>query len=178
MSGWHYQFLSIIFHTPMKNLHDLFTRELQDIYDAEHQVQEALPTLIENASSPDLKRGFQEHLEQTKIQIQRLEIIRDDLDMELTGKKSIGMQGIIAEGEELIQENADPEVKDAGLIAAAQKVEHFEIACYGTAITHAKLMKHDTATQLLKETLDEEEKTDEKLSKMAEKGINKQAMEM
>jgi ferritin-like metal-binding protein YciE len=162
----------------MKNFHDLFVHELQDLYDAENQVTRALPQLIENASSPELKKGFEEHLKQTKIQIERLEVIRDELDIELEGKKCAGMKGIIEEGQELLREDIAPDAKDAGLIAAAQKVEHYEIAGYGTAATYAKMMKHDTALKLLHETLEEEKKTDEKLTGLAKAKVNKEAMEL
>ena len=160
----------------MHNLQDLFVHELQDLYSAEMQITQALPLMIEATKNSELKKGFEMHLEQTKKQIERLKEIEKELGFSLEGKECKGMKGLLAEGQSLLQEDSDPEVLDAGLISAAQRVEHYEIAGYGTAATYAKLMKHKKALKLLKETLDEEEKTDKKLSKLAEKGINKKAV--
>ncbi len=162
----------------MHTLHDLFTHDLQDLYDAERQITKALPKMIQAASSPQLKKGFEKHLEQTKQQLKRLEKIHASLDIKMNGVHCKGMEGLLKESDTLLQEEADPEVLDAALIAAAQKVEHYEIAAYGTAVTWAKRMKHTEEAKLLAQTLDEEEKTDKKLSELAEKKINQKANSM
>jgi ferritin-like metal-binding protein YciE len=159
----------------LQTLHDLFILELQDLYDAENQILEALPKMAEAASDEKLRKGFQEHVKQTEDQIARLKEIANQLEFDLQGKKCKGMEGLIKEGEELLKEKVDQAVLDAALIGAAQKVEHYEIAGYGTAITYAKLMNHTEAEKLLKETMNEEETTDEKLTKLAEGGINEEA---
>lgn len=161
----------------LKSLESLFVEELQDLYDAEKQITSALPKMAKAANSKELKQGFEEHLEQTKEQISRLEQIFDELEEKPTGKKCVGMEGLIKEGEKLIEEkNADPDARDAGLIAAAQKVEHYEIAGYGTARTYAEQLGKDHFADLLQTTLDEEYQTDEKLTSMAVERINWQAM--
>jgi len=159
----------------LESMHSLFVHELQDLYDAETQILQALPKMAEAASSPELKKGFEEHRRQTEGQVQRLEQIFQQLNASSKGKKCKGMAGLIAEGEELIKEKADPDVKDAGLIACAQKVEHYEIAGYGSARTWAQIMGQQQACQLLQQTLDEEGETDKKLTRLAERGINKEA---
>ncbi len=160
----------------MNSLEDLFVETLKDLYSAEHQIIKALPKMVKAANSPDLQKDFQDHLEQTKMQAQRIEqIFNDGVEGTPRGKKCVGMEGIIREGDEVISENAAPDVKDAGLIAAAQKVEHYEMAGYGTARTYAQMLGHEKAARLLQQTLDEEEQTDKKLTKLAESGINQQA---
>jgi ferritin-like metal-binding protein YciE len=158
----------------MENLKDLFLDELKDIYSAENQITKALPKMAKTAKSPDLKKGFELHLEQTKGQIARLEQIFDELGESPKGKKCHGMEGLLEEGKELMGEDAEPEVMDAGLISAAQRVEHYEIAAYGTVKTYAELLGMSKAAKLLDETLKEEKDTDQKLTGLAGK-INVQA---
>ncbi len=158
----------------MEDLKDLFVDELKDLYSAENQITKALPKMAKTASSPDLKQGFELHLEQTKGQIARLEQIFEELGESPKGKKCHGMEGLLEEGKELMGEDAEPEVMDAGLISAAQRVEHYEIAAYGTVKTYAELLGMSKASKLLEETLSEEKETDKKLSGLAG-GINVQA---
>jgi ferritin-like metal-binding protein YciE len=157
-------------------LQELLVDELKDLFNAENQIIEALPRMAKAASSPELTRAFEKHLEETRGQMTRLEQIGRALDVKLTGKKCKGMEGLIDEGEELIQEGLAETALDAGLIGAAQKVEHYEMAAYGTARTHAKLLGHDKVARLLQQTLDEEGATDEKLTTIAERVINAQAL--
>lgn len=164
---------------PMKvdSLEKLFVESLKDLYDAEHQLIKALPKMAETASSPDLKRGFQQHLEQTHQQVNRLEQIFSTLNHKPAGKKCMGMEGLIKEGEEHMKELEDyPDVLDAGMIAAAQKIEHYEISGYGTARAYAELLGKQDAVRLLTQTLDEEAQTDEKLTMLAETHINRNAL--
>jgi ferritin-like metal-binding protein YciE len=161
----------------LETLQDLFVEELRDLYNAENQILKALPKMAKNASAPGLQAAFQEHLEQTKGHVERLETIFTRLDKKAKGKRCKAMKGIIEEGSELMSENAEPPVLDAGLIAAAQKVEHYEIAGYGTAVTFANFLKDQEAARLLQETLDEEYATDKKLTQLAESTINVEAME-
>ncbi len=157
----------------LKNLEDLYVEQLKDLYSAENQIIEALPKMAQAASNSDLKQAFQQHLEVTRTQKQRLEQIFQGLQKEPTGKHCKGMEGLIKEGEELIQKHgADPDVKDAGLITAAQRVEHYEIAGYGTVATWADRLGHQDAAALLHQTLEEEEQTDERLTRIAESHIN------
>ena len=125
----------------IKNLEDLFVDTLQDLYDAEHQIVKPMPLMIEIAHSQDLKQGFKEHLEVTRRQIGRIENIFKEMDMPAKGKHCKGMEGLIADGQEIMKENMDPSVKDAALIAAAQKIEHYEISGYGTARTFAQALE-------------------------------------
>ncbi len=157
-------------------LRDLYVEELRDIYDAEKQLIKALPKMAEAAGSEELRTGFEEHLEQTKGHAQRLEQIFSALGEKPTGKKCKGMQGLVSEGSEVIDEDFEEEVKDAALISAAQRVEHYEIAAYGTVRTYATILEEQTAVQLLEKTLEEEKETDQKLTELAE-GINAQAAE-
>jgi ferritin-like metal-binding protein YciE len=159
----------------MDNLHDLFIEELKDLYSAETQITKALPKMMSAASHTDLKLAFEKHLEQTTEHIERLEEIGKELNISLSGKKCKGMAGLIEEGESMLEELDDANVMDAALIASAQKVEHYEIAGYGTAATFAKLMKHKNVLKLLKKTIGEEEDTDKKLTKIATSKINKLA---
>lgn len=152
----------------LDNLKDLFVEQLRDLYSAESQIQKALPKMEKAATHPALKQAYLNHLEQTKVQANRLQQIFDDLDMRPSGKTCKGMEGIIQEGDEIIKENADPEVRDAGLIAAAQKVEHYEISAYGTARTMAEMLDQTEAAELLDETLEEEKAADETLTDIAE----------
>ncbi|MEO6444366.1 MAG: ferritin-like domain-containing protein [Gemmatimonadaceae bacterium] len=160
----------------MKTLHDLFVDELKDIHSAERQLVQALPKMIRGANSEQLSQALSDHLEQTKEQISRLDEIFKTLEKSPKGKKCLGMEGLIAEGAEILGEDGDPDVLDAGIIGAAQRVEHYEIAAYGTAIAHAKAMGHEEIAERLRETLDEEEAADRLLTEIAEGGINRLAV--
>jgi ferritin-like metal-binding protein YciE len=151
-----------------------YVEQLRDIYSAETQLVKALPKMAKAANDEELKNGFEEHLEQTKEHVSRLEEIFEELDEKPTGKKCAAMAGLVAEGQETISEDATPEVKDAMLIAAAQRIEHYEIAAYGTVKTFANLLGHEDAAKILEETLQEEVDTDEKLTQAAE-SINMEA---
>jgi len=160
-----------IFHLgkgKVTTLHELFIDQLRDLYSAETQLTKALPEMAEAANEPVLKQGFETHLEETRGHVQRLEQIFQELGEKPTGKTCRAMEGLIKEGKETINEDATPEVKDAALIAAAQRVEHYEIAGYGVVRTYANLMGHGTAAGLLQSTLDEEAATDQKLTSVAE----------
>ena len=158
----------------MESLKELFVEELQDLYSAETQITKALPKMAKAATSPALKDAFESHLEETREQIKRLDQIFESLGENSKGKTCEGMKGLLKEGDELMKEDADPEVMDAGLIAAAQRVEHYEMAGYGTVRTYAELLGEDDAVTLLEATLKEEKAADSKLSKVANK-INVQA---
>jgi ferritin-like metal-binding protein YciE len=160
----------------IESLNDLFIEQLRDLYDAENQLIKALPEMAEAANSDQLREGIEEHLEQTRGHAQRLETIFENLGEKAKGKKCKGMEGVIKEGSEVLDEDMDPNVKDAAIIAAAQRVEHYEIAGYGTARTFANLLGEREAASLLEETLNEEKETDAKLTKLAE-GINVAAQE-
>ena len=161
----------------MNPLEELLVDELKDLYSAENQIVKALPKMAKAASAPELKRAFERHLEETRRQIERLNQIAEALDVRLTGKKCKGMEGLIEEGKEIMEEDLDENAIDAGLIGAAQKVEHYEIAGYGTARTHASLLGYNKVAKLLQQTLDEEGATDKKLSQLAESIINVEAVE-
>ena len=161
----------------MSSLHDLYVHELKDILSAEKQITKALPKMAKKATNPELKAGFEKHLEETKNQISRLKEIFQRLDESASGPKCEGMEGLLKEGEKMLSEDATPGVLDAGMIVAAQKVEHYEIAAYGSLCTFAKSLGYTEDLQLLKQTLDEEETTDEKLSELAETEVNAQAQE-
>jgi ferritin-like metal-binding protein YciE len=156
-------------------LEELLVDELKDLYSAENQIVKALPKMAKATSSPELKRAFERHLEETKRQVERLDTIGEALDIRLTGKKCKGMEGLIEEGKEIMEEDLDENAIDAGLIGAAQKVEHYEIAAYGTARTHASLLGYTKVAKLLQQTLDEEGNTDKKLTQLAESIINVEA---
>ena len=157
-----------------KGLKELYIDELKDLYNAENQLVKALPKLAKAASSPKLKQGFEEHLEQTKGHVSRLEEIFEALSESTKGKKCKGMEGLIEEGSEMTEEDFEGAVLDAGLIGAAQRVEHYEIAGYGTARAFAEVLGESEHVSLLEATLTEEEQTDEKLTKLSEE-INAQA---
>jgi ferritin-like metal-binding protein YciE len=161
----------------MEDLRDLLIDELRDIYDAEHRITKALPKMRKAAGSEELKDGFDLHLQETEGQIERLEQIFDLLGESATRKKCEGIVGLLEEGEEKMGEDAHQAVLDAALIAAAQKVEHYEIATYGTLRTYAQLLGQNDVVALLEETLQEEKATDEKLTALAEAGINEAAAE-
>ncbi|HZR32923.1 MAG TPA: ferritin-like domain-containing protein [Terriglobales bacterium] len=153
----------------LESLRELFIQELQDLYSAENMIIKALPKMVEKASSPELRNALNEHLEQTRGQVRRLDQIFDQLrDVDREDKKCKGMEGIIKEGEEMVKSDSDAEVRDAGMIAGAQKVEHYEIASYGTVRTYASLLGHRDWAQLLQQTLDEEKQADKLLNGLAE----------
>lgn len=161
----------------INSLEELFVNDLKDLYSAENQILKALPKMIKAASSTELQNGFREHLKQTETQVDRLDRIFEKLGRNPRGKKCVGMEGIIDEGKELLSEDIEPMVLDAGLIAAAQKVEHYEIAGYGCVRTYADMLGHKDAAQLLQQTLEEEMATDKKLTELAERSINMHAAE-
>ena len=156
-------------------LHDAFLDELRDTYDAERQLTKALAKLAKAASAPELKEAFATHLEETQGQIERLEQVFESLDEKVRGKHCDGIAGIIEEGKSIMEEDFDDETMDACLIAAGQRAEHYEMAAYGTLVAWARTMGHDEAANLLQENLDEEKAADEKLSSLAEGGINQTA---
>lgn len=159
----------------MQTLEDLFMDHLKDLYSAEKQLVKALPKMAKNAQSPDLQKAFQEHLRQTEKQAERIERIFTEMGGSPRGKKCVAMEGLVEEGNEIMKENAEPEVMDAGLIAAAQKVEHYEIASYGTVRAWAERLGYDKAARLLQETLEEESMANEKLTQIAESHVNMEA---
>ena len=156
-------------------LHDAFLDELRDMYHAEKQLTSALPKLAKKAKSPDLSEAFRSHLAETENHVTRLEQVFAELGETAKAKTCDGMKGIIAEANEMIGESYDDETMDAVLIASAQRAEHYEIAAYGTLVTWARTMEHDSAADLLQQNLDEEKAADEKLTDIAESGINEQA---
>jgi ferritin-like metal-binding protein YciE len=157
------------------SLKELFVDELKDLYSAENQLVKALPKMAKAATDPDLKAGFEGHLKQTQGHISRLERIMKSLGESPKGKKCKGMEGLIKEGAELIEEDPGDDELDAGLISAAQRVEHYEMAGYGCVATYAKLLGEDQAVALLRQTLEEEKETDKKLTQLAQ-NINVEAM--
>lgn len=159
----------------LNTLSDLYVHELKDLYSAEKQLLKALPKMAKAATNADLKAGFEQHLEETKEHVARLEKVLAGRDASTRGPKCKAMEGLIAEGSDLMEEEGDPEVLDAGLIVAAQKVEHYEIAGYGSVCTFAKLLGDKAGLELLKLTINEEESTDKKLTKLATSVINLEA---
>jgi len=158
----------------LKDLSDLYLEQLRDLYSAETQLVEALPLMADAATTPELKQGFLDHLEETRTQVSRLEEIFADLGERPGGHTCKAMQGIVAEGQDMIKEKAVPAVKDAGLIAAAQRVEHYEIAGYGTVVAYAKVLGKIEHLGKLQETEQEEKQTDHKLTMLAQE-INLEA---
>jgi len=150
------------------SLQELYVEQLRDLYDAEHQIIKALPKMVDEATSNDLKDALTEHLEITKTQATRLERIFESSGEKAKGEKCKGMQGVIQEGSDLIGDIEDDDVRDAAIIASAQRVEHYEMAGYGTARTYATLLGDENASQLLQQTLDEEKEADQKLTALAE----------
>jgi ferritin-like metal-binding protein YciE len=161
----------------MNPLEELLIDELKDIYSAENQIIKALPKMAKAAGSPDLRRAFERHLEETRRQVERLDQIGEQLEARLTGKKCHGMEGLIEEGKEIMSQDLEENALDAGLIGAAQKVEHYEIAAYGTARAHAEMLGYTKVARLLQQTLSEEGATDKKLTQLAESIINVEAVE-
>ncbi len=156
----------------LNNLKDLLIHELKDIYNAEQQITKALPKMIKATSSDTLKKAFEEHLAVTERQIERLEKVFELIGEKAKGEKCKAMEGIIREAESMMDEKADAAVMDAALIASAQRVEHYEIAAYGTVCTYAKQLGLNDALKLLVKTLEEEKKTDENLTMIAEQSVN------
>lgn len=156
----------------LATLHDLMVHELKDLYSAERQLVKALPAMAKKATSTELRTAITNHLAETEEQVSRLEQIFESLDESPRGQKCEAMEGLIEEGKSLMEEDADPDVLDAGLIVAAQKVEHYEIATYGAVCEYARMMGHTDVASLLEQTLDEEKNADALLSKLAEGGIN------
>jgi ferritin-like metal-binding protein YciE len=159
----------------LDSLQSLFLEELKDVYHAEKQLVKALPRLAKAANSPELKEAITAHLEETEGHVERIERIFQDLGQAARGKRCKGMEGLLEEGKEVMEEEGEPAVIDAALIAGAQRVEHYEIAAYGCLRTYAQLLGHDNAVKLLSETLAEEEAADQKLSAIAEGTVNAQA---
>lgn len=156
----------------LDSLEKLFIEELKDVYSAEKQILRALPKMAKTAESPQLQQAFTKHLRETEGQVQRLERIFQELGHAARGKKCKGMEGLLEEGKEVLEEEGEPAVIDAALIASAQRVEHYEIAAYGCLRTYAQLLGYSQAEQLLQQTLTEEEAADKKLTELGESGIN------
>lgn len=161
--------------TKLNTLDDLLVHELRDIYNAEQQITKALPRMAKAAETPELRAAFEEHLKQTETQIERLEKVFELLGTAVRGKKCEGMAGLIEEGKSVLEMEGDPTVRDAALIAAAQKVEHYEIASYGCLATYAEMLGYDQVKKLFGQNLAEEEATDEKLTALAERHVNREA---
>lgn len=161
----------------LETLRDLYVDELKDLYNAENQIIKALPRLIKAANSDELRQAFEDHLNKTEGHVARLEQIFENLGERARGKKCLGMEGLIEEGKELLKEDAEPEVLDAALIGAAQRVEHYEIAAYGTVRAFAEQLGHNDAADLLQQTLDEEGEADKLLTQIAESLVNQMAAE-
>jgi ferritin-like metal-binding protein YciE len=160
----------------LESLEKLYIDELRDLYSAENQLVAALPKAAQAAASPELRRAIEEHLAQTEVHVQRLERLFEDLGFSPAGHACKAMQGLVGEVEDLIgKDDADPAVRDAGLIAQAQRIEHYEIAGYGCVRTYARLLGHEEQAQILRQTLDEEGDTDKKLTELAESTINIEA---
>lgn len=160
----------------LDNLRKLYIEELRDLYSAENQLLKALPKMAKGATSTELKQAFDNHLEETEGHVERLEEIFEDLDENPKGKTCQAMKGLVEEGSEILEEEGEESVLDAGIIAAAQKVEHYEIASYGTVRTFAELLGEKEAVKLLQQTLDEEGAADEKLNELAEDIVNPEAL--
>jgi len=160
----------------INSLRELYLEHLRDLYDAENQLIKALPRMAKEATSDELRQGIEVHLDQTRGHAERLEEIFEKLGEKPKGKKCKGMQGLLDEGKETLDEDMEEDTKDAAIIAAAQRVEHYEISGYGTARTYANLLGEDEAAELLEETLEEEKETDQKLTQLAEE-INVEAAE-
>jgi ferritin-like metal-binding protein YciE len=159
----------------LNDLNDLLIEQLKDLYNAEGQLTKALPKMAKAATNAELKQAFQNHLAETEEHINRLEQVFESIGEKAKGKTCAAMKGLIEEAKELLEEDAEPEVLDAGLIAAAQRVEHYEIAGYGTVRTWAESLGHGEAAKLLQKTLDEEGKTDKLLTQIAESHVNQMA---
>jgi ferritin-like metal-binding protein YciE len=161
----------------MTKLQDLYVDELRDLLNAENQIIKALPKMAKNATSPQLQKAFQNHLVESRTHVERLNKIFENMGQRPKGKKCKGVEGILEEGKDFMDEADSDEVMDAGLIASAQRVEHYEMAAYGTVRTYAQLLGDKEAARLLQQTLDEEGATDKKLTELAMSGINVEAQE-
>jgi ferritin-like metal-binding protein YciE len=161
--------------TEFNSFNDLFVNQIEDLYDAEQRLTKALPKMAEAANSSQLKQAFQSHLTETEGHVSRLEQIFREINVEPKRETCEAMKGLIAEGEEMIKAHGDAEIKDAALIAAAQRVEHYEMSGYGTARAFAKRLGLNQAANLLQQTLEEEKAADEKLNNIAESSVNRQA---
>jgi ferritin-like metal-binding protein YciE len=159
----------------LSSLDDLLVHELQDIYNAEAQILKALPKMVKAATDPELKSAFEEHRRQTEGQVVRLDQVFKLLGLPAKGRKCEGMAGLLEEGKKTMEQDAEPAVLDAAMIAAAQKVEHYEIAAYGCVCTYAEMLGYDQVHELLGQNLDEEETTDQRLTALAESVINPEA---
>jgi len=160
----------------LDSMHDLLLEELRDLYNAEQQLVKTLPTIADKVCTPSLREAFESHYRETEEHVVRLEQIFTRLGEKPTGKKCKGMEGLLDEGEDMLSEKGSDTVRDAGIISAAQRVEHYEIAGYGSAISFAQLLGHLDIVALLEETLAEEQAADEKLSMIAEEEVNQHAM--
>ena len=160
----------------LDTLQKLYVEELRDLYNAENQLLKALPKMAKAASSEELKNAFEKHLEQTETHVERLEQVFEELDQTPKGKTCRAMKGLIQEGSEILEEEGDPSVLDAGIIVAAQKVEHYEIAGYGSVRTFANLLNQEKAAELLQATLDEESEANKLLNGLAEIIVNPEAL--
>ena len=160
----------------LNTLKQLYIEELRDLYSAENQLLKALPKMAKGASSEELTLAFENHLDQTKVHVERLEEIFERLDENPKGKTCHGMKGLVEEGSEILEEDGEESVLDAGIIAAAQKIEHYEIASYGTVRTFAQLLGEDEAAEVLQETLDEEGDADKLLTQLAQEIVNPEAL--
>lgn len=157
----------------IKNLEDLFFHQLKDIYSAENQLLKALPKVHDEAEDRELKKAIKDHLEETQEQIRRLDDIAEELGIKLTGETCKAMQGLIREAESFMSEDVADHIRDAGIIAEAQRIEHYEISAYGTVVEYAKALGHTKTAKLLKKSLDEEADADKKLNKIAVNNVNK-----
>ena len=157
-------------------LHDLFEDQIKDLYSAENQILKALPKMAKNATNPQLRTAFERHLEETRGHVTRLEQIAAELDFTPKGKKCKGMEGLMEEGKEILEQEGEGAVIDAALISAAQRVEHYEMAAYGCLRTYAQLLGYSDAEKLLQQTLNEEEAADQKLTQIGEGGVNQAAV--
>jgi ferritin-like metal-binding protein YciE len=160
----------------LDTLHDLLVDNLKDLYNAERQLVTALPRMAKGATTPELRDALESHLTETEGQMKRIERVFEILDEPKRGKMCAGMKGLIEEGKEILEEEADDAVRDAGIIVAAQKVEHYEIAAYANAIKFADLLGEDEVVAILEETLEEEKAADEKLTAIAEGDVNERAL--
>jgi ferritin-like metal-binding protein YciE len=160
----------------MNPIEEMLADQLKDLFSAENQIIKALPKMAKNATNEQLRVAFERHLEETRNHVARLEQIAEEMGITLRGKKCKGMEGLLEEGKEVMSE-FDDEVLDAAMIGAAQKVEHYEIAAYGTARTHAQMLGMTKAARLLQQTLDEEGRTDKKLTDLAERVVNMEALQ-
>jgi ferritin-like metal-binding protein YciE len=159
----------------LEHLMDLYVDELKDVYNAEKQLLKALPKMAKKAEHPELRQAFENHQTVTEEQVRRIETIFDDLKLPKRGKKCRGMEGLVAEGQEMMEEDSDPDVLDAAMIASAQRIEHYEIAAYGTLRTYARQLGLQEHAKLLQQTLDEEGATDKLLTRIAESRVNRDA---